>query len=110
MFRCPFQNCVGGNFVVHDHSAPTGGFSLRTDDGAEFYLTALFQNLKENLHLTLVAESMQKKVVKNQKCCAEDLLYALLVLYVVGSLDGYKLFQNNFTVVVDARMRISLCR
>ena len=97
---CAFQDCICGDLVIHDHGTPTGGVSLRADDGAEVNFTALFQYLKEDLHLTLIAESMQEKVVQDQKGCAANSLYALLVLHIVGSLERHKLLQQYFTVVV----------
>ena len=68
------QNCVGRNLIIHDHGTPTGRVSLRADDGAEVNLTALFQDLEENLHFTLIAQSVEQEVIQDEKRGTADTL------------------------------------
>jgi len=74
MLRGTLQNCVSGHLIVHDHGTPTGRTALGADDGAEVNLTALFQDLEENLHFTLIAQSVEQEVIQDEKRGTADTL------------------------------------
>ena len=97
---CALKNCVRGHLVIHDHGAPAGRVTLGADDGAKVNLTSLFQNLKEDLHLALIAQCVEKEVIQNKESRPTDSLQAFLVFHVVHGFKRHKLFQKDLTVMV----------
>jgi hypothetical protein len=73
---------------------------LRADGSAQVYLTAFFQNLKEDLHLALITQGMEQKVIQNKECCPANLLQPPLVLSVVSCFERNKLLQKDLAVMV----------
>ena len=61
------ENYICGDLVVHDHGASTGRLALRADDDAEVNLAALFHDLEQNLHLSLIAQSVEEEDIKNEE-------------------------------------------
>lgn len=51
-----------------DYGAPTGRLSLGAGDGAQVQFAPFLQDLKQNLHLSLIGNSMQQKVVQDVIC------------------------------------------
>ena len=87
MLGSTLENGVGRYLVIQDHSAPAGWFPLGADHGAQIHFAPLFQNFKQDLHLSLICNSVQQKVIQDEQCSATDLLEAFLVLGVVLCLE-----------------------
>lgn len=60
------ENSICGDLVVHDHGVSTGRLALRSDDGAEVNLAVLFHDLEQDLHLSLIAQSVEEEVIKKR--------------------------------------------
>ena len=77
------HNGVGGDLVIEDHGTPTGRFPLGADNGTQVNFAALLQNFKENLHLTLIRNGVQQKVVQNQQSGSAGLLSPFLAYLIL---------------------------
>ena len=77
------ENSICGDLVVHDHGVSTGRLALRSDDGAEVNLAVLFHDLEQDLHHSLIAQSVEEEVIKNEEPSTAYLLQSFLVLHVV---------------------------